>query len=184
LLYTNVDIVLFQASSIHVFLCSPPPFKEGRAYCFDAVCRSTGRSTSSFLSLSSHLMHILKCNWITDLFKVCFGHDRAFFDRVMSHGIRKMLIICSFRSCYLLWLHILKWDFVYKFSIRKSRSSSMLDMIEFICFALVSDVEMKFSIQINRAMFYRVMPHGIRKISIISMQFPFICIEIWYTDSS
>jgi hypothetical protein len=45
-----------------------PPFKEGRAYCFGAICRSVGLSvcwsTSSFHSFSLHWLHILKWNFV------------------------------------------------------------------------------------------------------------------------
>jgi hypothetical protein len=40
--------------------------------------------------------------------KVLFWYDRAIFDRVIPNELRKISIICSFRSFSLHWLHILK----------------------------------------------------------------------------
>lgn len=40
---------------------APPPFEEGQANCFGAVCMSVGQSTNSFCSISSQWLYIL--NW-------------------------------------------------------------------------------------------------------------------------
>jgi hypothetical protein len=48
----------------------------------------------------------------------------------MLLGLRKILIICSLRSFSLHWFHILKWNLVYRFIVRISRSRSVLGTIE------------------------------------------------------
>jgi hypothetical protein len=133
------------------------PFEEWRAYCFAAVCRSVRRSvcrsTSSFRTFSSHCLHILKRNFIyrfiirISRFSVVLGTIEPFLTGFCPLGLCKILIICSFRSFSLHWLHILKGNLVYRFSIRISRSSSVLGTIE--------------------PFLYRIMPLRLRKILVI-----------------
>jgi hypothetical protein len=194
----QIIVWLYWPAFLHIFM---PPFKEGRAYCFAAVCRlvcrSVGRSISSFWSFSLHWLHILKWNLIYRFIirisrsssaldtiepfwqryapwtlknsnnlqflfiffslvahievkfgiqiyhknisvKLCFWVRSSHFWQsyapwtlikknltVMPLGLWKIPIICSFCSFSLHWLHILKWNFVYRFITRISRSSSV-----------------------------------------------------------
>jgi hypothetical protein len=62
--------------------------------------------------------------------KLYFEYDRAIFDRVMALGLRKIPIICSFRSFSTLWLYIPKWNLIYRFILRISRSGCLLGTIK------------------------------------------------------
>jgi hypothetical protein len=102
---------------------------------------------------------------------LCFGYDRAIFDRVMPLGLWIIPIICSFRSFSCTgFTYILKWNLAYRFIIRIHvfRSNCVLGTIEpfwpsyapwtlknynnlrfpFTFFALVGHIEMKFGIQV------------------------------------
>jgi hypothetical protein len=134
-------------------------------------CLSVCRSTSNVRSFSLHWLHILKWDLVCRfMIRISRSSIRSILDRVMPLGLRKIQIIYSFRSFSLHWLHILKWNLIYRFVIRKRRSSlfcvrssnfwqsyeswtsknSNNLQFQFIFFALVSYIEMKFTIQIYR----------------------------------
>jgi hypothetical protein len=87
-------------------------------------------------------------------------------DRVIAILLRKISIICSFCSISLQRLQILKWYLVYRFNIRISRSSCVVQFL---------------------AEFW---PLGFEKFQLLAVSNYFLCRdctywnEIWYVDSS
>jgi hypothetical protein len=88
----------------------------------------------------------------------------------MALGLRKIAIICSFRSFSLHWMHILKWNLIHRFIMGISRSSSVLGMI--------------------KPFWTELWPLDFKKFQLFAVSVHFLCTgctywnEIWYTDLS
>jgi hypothetical protein len=127
LLFSKFSNLIVLKEIVHSSI-SMPLFEEGRAYCFVAV----GRSTSSFRSFSSHWLHILKWNlvyrFIVRISRSCsvLGTFEPFlielfpldFDKFQYFTVSVHLLCTGF--------HILKWNLVYRFIVRISRSNSSI----------------------------------------------------------
>jgi hypothetical protein len=117
--------VLFWVRSSHFWQLWPLDLENSNNLQFSLI----------FFGLAAHIemtfgIHICRRSiWI----KICFGHDQAIFDDRAIYDrvtLKKIPLICSFRSFSSHWLHVLKWYLMHRLIIRMSRSSSGLGTIE------------------------------------------------------